>query len=274
MTGRQRRITGALLGLLFGTAFMVKARWFDFIELRLRGVPYAINWPFCSLVLATSIAIGLASSWPKRSVVGVLLVMIVSSIAGIGIYSSDLNINPIPMFDLTFSMLFVAGFLLRPLTLLVQNDMVYLFLTLGILFALVGVFAITGLAVVKYALTKSRMTRIAVLLVHSVVVIGIGAFLGSWYQLDKSDKRGLVEIHNMLRSTLNDPTADLPLSLDGMTDFRQRASRHYTLDAGPFSGYVAVNIFFSNGFVVGCIVSPVPAPRCQVGLLKYSVGPL
>jgi hypothetical protein len=50
----------------------------------------------------------------------------------------------------------------------------------------------------------------------------------------------------MLRSTLNDPTADLPLSLDGMTDFRQRASRHYTLDAGPFSGYVAVNIFFSN----------------------------
>jgi hypothetical protein len=257
MSNKTRRWMSAGLGLLMALAVFIPARIIDVISLRSQGVPLDINWPFGLVVLAVTLGTLLATSWPQRRRYGVLLAVALLTILWFIVLALKVNIDPGPVFVFGFIIFVPVNLIVAPITTLfaIRDSMgVIIYVVVGLMFVIVALLAAAVIQLLDIGLKSASRKRVIIVGSVIIIFISLGIWIGNSYKLEKNDIQTLIGFNQSLQNALDDQSGTLLLNQIGpIPNVRQQVSQHYTLDAGPGEGGTIINIYFDNGFVLGCI---------------------
>jgi hypothetical protein len=273
MSDKTRRWMSAGLGLLMALTVFIPARVIDVITLRSQGVPLDINWPFGMVVLAVALGTLLAVGWPRRRRYGVLLAVALLTILWFIVLALKVNIDPRPVFVFGFFVFVPVNLIVAPVTTLfaIRDSMgIIIYRVVGLMFVIVALLAAAVIQLLDIGLKSTPRRR--GIMVSSVIIIfiSLGLWIGYSYKLEKHTTQTLIGFNQSLRNALDDPSGELLSKQIGeIPNLRQQLSQHYTLDAGPGEGGTLINIYFDNGFVLGCISH---YTGCVVGPRHYGLN--
>lgn len=263
MTDWPRRIGSSLLGALFGAAFLMPPL-IELVEFRRQGIALRVDGLSCFLVLVAPAVLMLVVSGRPEAWINVPLAVI----GGVAIWQivGQLNLNVDPWLQLGF----VGLVLVSTLVLVVIRGMTDL----------------AGAIFLKRLPTAWRWVNYSVFALSAVGMAWLGFHFGPRYSPD--ERSAIVRIHALLQGVLTQPASVLPEPLATIPDFRERTGLAYSLEAGlvdPFNPQstvtwnvsgLAVNVFFENGFVIGCPISsgyfpPDDLGACRPGVWRYAI---
>jgi len=233
----ERRVVGALFGVLLGALYALIAGLIDAILFR--DLPLWINWrEVWWSVLTTGVVglgLGMVIAWPSDTLKGIVVGALV--IAGSGAVKGLIA----PPADRTVMVI-----------VLIYTFLPFVALSLPVAIAL-------RLAVNRYEnnmLKQGRSRWVA----HGALLAGVvvlAAFAGSWSQMSPDSVEAVRKVHRMLQTTLSSPADKaLPIALRSLPDFRSRAGETYLIDQHKslaVSSGVDVQVYFDNGYVISCL---------------------
>lgn len=241
-----RAVIGAGYGLLLGLMYALIAGVID--ALLMRDVPIRVDWPRVLNALFTTglglAVLGAVTGWPANLWWGIVLGAVTS----------------------------VAWLLIQSFIQLQGFATLYLLFVLSLIMLCLPITAILRWAIERHQHNHEQggphYWRAQLVLL--AVVLGVGAFAGSWSQMPPAAQEAVRTVNRLVQRALTQPAeAQWPRAFDSTPELRQHAGVPYGLTqrasvATPDG--VEVIVSFDDGYVITCLVDTIIAlTECAPG---------
>jgi hypothetical protein len=229
-----RMATGAVYGLVLGGLYALVAGTID--VLLIRDLPLRVDWPVVWVSILTAglgaAVLGAITAWPEDTLRGIVVGAAVIAAWRLANAFVQLQATALPWLLVILPSLVLSLPIAVVLRWLANQHV--------------------------HHLEKRGTAWLRAQAILVTLVVGLGAFVGSWARMPASAEEVVRQVHRMLTQTLAQPAgSSLPFALKDVPGIRAHAGVAYYLDQRPSaSGQSALDVraTFEDGYVITCVV--------------------